>query len=353
MFRLDPTRTGRSPFVAPQSPKLVWSFDLGGPIAAAPAVSSGQIVVASLSGRVVALSLAGNPRWQTELGERIYGSPLVLGERIYLGVDKGHFVTLDAATGQVRARLDVDGDADTGAVPLADGGLAFAAGSTLYVLRADGAVRTRYKLRRKIYSSPALGRDGALFFGSQDDHLTALLPDGTTRFRVALGADADATPTIGDDGTVFIGTDAGEVWAVHPETGQVRWQTKVGGYVRGPLSITRAGLVLAATYGPTPAVVALDGADGREAFRFAIRGTGAREFGIHAAPIEDAQGTLLFGAQDDFVYALSPEGALLWKVRVGGDVDATLILADDGALYAGAEDGKLYAFRDAADAPPP
>src|SRR5690349_3235437 len=38
MLHLDPQHTNRSPFNGPTSPKVVWTFDTQGPIAAAPAV---------------------------------------------------------------------------------------------------------------------------------------------------------------------------------------------------------------------------------------------------------------------------------------------------------------------------
>ena len=41
------------------------------------------------------------------------------------------------------------------------------------------------------------------------------------------------------------------------------------------------------------------GADGLISGAFAIKGTGAKEFGIHGGPLEDADGALYFGAQDD------------------------------------------------------
>jgi outer membrane protein assembly factor BamB len=308
-------------------------------------VAGSLLIVASLSGKVSALTLDGSVRWTVELGERIYGSPLVSGDLVHVGVDKGKLVTLQASNGAVRARLDVDGDADTAPAPLPGGGAVFAAGKTLYALKPDGAVRFRYKLRRKVFSSPAVADDGAIAFGCQDDALHVLSPTGDERFRLPLGADVDASPSIGDDGTIYVGSDEGEVVAVRPD-GSRRWRQQVGGYVRGPLSVARDGAVLASTYGPAPAVVALDPGDGHELFRFGVRGTGAREFGIHGAPIEDAEGTLIFGAQDDRIYALSPDGKLVWKLEVGGDVDAAIVLAADGVLYAGSEDGKLYAVRE-------
>lgn len=324
---------------------MAWAYDAGGPIAAAPVVAGDLVVVASLSGRVAALTRSGEPRWSIELGERIYASPMVRGDELFVGVDAGSFVTLSASTGARRGRLAIKGDADTSPAPTPGGGLVFAAGSALFALRADGSVAFRHRVARKIFSSPAVADDGAIVFGSQGDALHALGPDGTPRFTVAVGADADASPAIGDDGTIYAGTDAGEVWAIGAD-GVVRWRAQLGGFVRGPLGVARSGRVLASTYGPAPAVFALDPRDGLTRWRFGVRGTGAREFGVHGAPLEDAAGSLIFGAQDDHVYALDGEGNLRWRLALGGDVDATLALADDGELYAGCEDGKLYALRD-------
>src|SRR5262249_1355689 len=118
-----------------------------------------------------------------------------------------------------------------------------------------------------------------------------------------------------------------------------------GGFVRGGLTVTRAGTVLAGTYGPAPRVVALDGATGQERWSFGIQGTGAAEFGIHGAPLEDAAGNLYFGAHDDRVYALDARGGPRWSFATGGDVDAPLVIGPGGTLYAGSDDGHLYALR--------
>jgi hypothetical protein len=56
--------------------------------------------------------------------------------------------------------LDVDGEADTAAAETPDGALVIAAGRVLYGLRADGAVRYRVAIPRKVYASPAIADDG-------------------------------------------------------------------------------------------------------------------------------------------------------------------------------------------------
>jgi outer membrane protein assembly factor BamB len=212
----------------------------------------------------------------------------------------------------------------------------------VHAVRPDGTVLWRVRVRGKCFSSPALGEDGMVYVGSQDHHFYAIGPDGQIRWSSDLGADVDSAPAVQDDGTVVVGTDNGEVVAFAPENGNIRWRAQVGGYVRGPISLGRDGTVLLGTYGPAPRLLALNPGDGSVRFAFSVPGTGAPEFGIHGGPTEDAVGRLYFGAQDDHVYCLNPDGTLLWKWKTGGDVDAPLVIAPDGRLLVGSDDGRLY-----------
>lgn len=346
MLHLDARHTNRSPFRGPREPAIAWTFDAGGPIEAAPALlDDGTIVVASLGGKVALLDAEGHAKASADLGDRVYGSPLVTNEGIFVGSDADRFFALDAK-GKVRWKLDTDGDADTGAALAPWGGIVFAAGRMIYAVRSNGDVAWRVKTRRKTFASPAIGDDGTAFVGSQDDHVYAIGPDGKIAWRTDVGGDADGAPSIADDGTVYVGTDKGEVLALAPADGAIRWRRDVGGFVRGTLSIARDGTILAGTYGPVPRVVALEPSQGELRWSFAVQGTGAPEFGIHGAPVEDADERLYFGAQDDFVYALARDGALLWKLKTGGDVDAPVVVAKDGTLLVGSDDGKLYAVRE-------
>jgi outer membrane protein assembly factor BamB len=309
-----------------------------------PAIShEGDVIVASLSGRVARLSPQGITAWTADLGERIYASPLLLGDAVILGSDAKRVVALSLATGKKRWELDVDGEADTAAAETPDGALVIAAGRVLYGLRADGAVRFRLKVPRKIYSSPAIADDGTIYVGAQDHHLYAVSPRGTVVWSRDLGGDVDCSPAVGDDGTIYAASDAGQVVAIAPQ-GDERWRTTVGGFVRGGLTVSRSGSVLAGTYGPGPRVVALDGATGVERWSFHIQGSGAAEFGIHGAPLEDAEGNLYLGAHDDSVYALDPAGRLRWAFPTRADVDAPLTIGPGSVLYVGSDDGHLYAL---------
>jgi len=191
----------------------------------------------------------------------------------------------------------------------------------------------------------AIDDDERIFFGSQDHHAYALSKEGKLVWSVDLGADVDASPALGDEGALFFGTDGDEVVRLDPADGHVVWRTPVGGYVRGPLSIARNGDVLAGVYGPSPRQVRMAAADGALGGEFAVQGTGAREFGVHGGAVEDEGGALLFGAQDDVVYAVDARGQLMWRFDSGGDVDAPITVLSDGTALFGSDDGVVYALR--------
>jgi outer membrane protein assembly factor BamB len=101
--------------------------------------------------------------------------------------------------------------------------------------------------------------------------------------------------------------------------------------------------VLAGVYGPSPREVRV-AADGGRVGAFSVAGPGSHEFGVHGGALEDDDGALVFGAQDDALYVVDAAGALEWRFVTGGDVDAPATLLSDGSLVVGSDDGKVYLF---------
>jgi outer membrane protein assembly factor BamB len=350
MLHGDPRHTHRSAGRATTTaPAVDWTRDVGGPVEAQVTASPDEqtLYAASLGGALTALARdKGTVRWTLALGDRVYAAPCIADDgTIYVGSDAKKFDAV-SPDGKVKWSLDTDGDADTGAAIAIDGSVVFAAGRTVYDVTPGGFVRWRFAAKRKVFGAPALGTTGRVFAGSQDHHVYALAPDGRLVWSVDLGADVDGAPAIDDHGSVFVGTDGDEIVRLDPDDGRVVWRTNVGGYVRGTLSVARNGDVLAGVYGPKPrAVRLLPG--GQIRGDFPIQGTGARDFGVHGGALEDAMGTLVFGAQDDAVYAVDAHGRLLWRFSTGGDVDAPATLLGDGTLVIGSDDGMVTAFRPA------
>ena len=349
MLHGDPRHTHRALGGAPRSaPAVLWSHDVGGPVEAQIATSADEqtLYVASLGGSLTALAREdGSERWSLPLGDRVYATPCVARHgTIYVGSDSKKFVAV-SPEGKVKWSLATDGDADTGPVMASDGIVVFAAGRTVYGVTPYGHLKWRFAAKRKVFTSPAIGPSGRVFFGSQDHRAYALTEQGALAWSVDLGADVDGAPAVGDDGAVFFGTDGDEIVRLDPDDGRLIWRANVGGYVRGTLSVTRSGDVLAGVYGPTPREVRVRAGDGSVIGQFAVQGTGAREFGVHGGALEDDTGAVLFGTQDDFVYAVGEASDLLWRFRTGGDVDAPVTLLGDGSVVVGSDDGRVYLLR--------
>ena len=342
MFHGDPQHRHRSLAHGPRVANVKWRVEVGGPVAAQVTASPDEstLYVATLGGSVMALARADGARqWSTALGDRVYSTPLVASDgTLYVGTDAKKLVALNAA-GTVLWRLEVDGEADSGAVLASDGTIVFAAGSFVHAARRGGDLAWRFAAKGKVFTAPALTADGYVIVGSQDHHVYALNQSGVLAWAVDVGADVDGSPAIDDAGAIYVGTDKGDIVKLDGH-GQLQWRTNVEGFVRGGLSIARNGDVLAGTYGPTPRVVRVS-AEGVVRGAFSIRGTGAREFGFHGGPLEDADGALFFGGQDDAAYALEPDGGVRFRHETGADVDAPLTLLSDGSLVVPSEDGSV------------
>jgi len=331
-----------------RQPEVAWSRDVGGPVEAQIVASPDEqtLYVASLAGTLTALATAdGAVKWSLPLDDRSYSTPCVADDgTVYVGSDAKKFLAV-TPEGKVKWTLETDGDADDSPVLAKDGTLVVGAGRMVYGLTPLGYVKWRFAAKRKVFSSPALSDDGRVYFGSQDHHAYAVSPQGKLLWSTDLGGDVDASPAVADDGAVFFGSDADEVLRLDPDDGHVVWRAAVGGYVRGALSVARNGDVLAGVYGPTPREVRLNAADGTMRGQVSVQGTGAREFGVHGGAMEDASGALVFGSQDDQVYAFDADGGKLWSFMTGGDVDAPVSLLSDGTVMVGSDDGRVYALR--------
>jgi outer membrane protein assembly factor BamB len=77
--------------------------------------------------------------------------------------------------------------------------------------------------------------------------------------------------------------------------------------------------------------------DGTRRWRLAAGGS------IRSSPAVGEDGTIYVGADDDYLYAVNPDGTLRWRIRAGGDVRSSPAIADDGTIYFGSEDDALYA----------
>lgn len=206
----------------------------------------GYIYVGADGGRVMQFSpghtQGDEPEWSFTTGPDIETAPALS--------DDGSIVYALGENGTVYAINASDGTSAWGSNPDTDGSyhdsnpVVDASGSaydgTIYIMNSDqdgieGAYLSSVKADGSGFnwervpvkdaaagspehskSSPAVGSDGTIYVGSDDDHLYAISPsDGSVKWRINLGADVRSSPTVGADGTVYVGSDDNKVWAIY------------------------------------------------------------------------------------------------------------------------------------------
>ena len=71
---------------------------------------------------------------------------------------------------------------------------------------ATNALKWAYTTGGAVVSSPAIGADGTVYVGSEDDKLYAIDPDGSLKWAYTTGGAVYSSPAIGADGTVYVGS---------------------------------------------------------------------------------------------------------------------------------------------------
>jgi outer membrane protein assembly factor BamB len=198
----------------------------------------------------------------------------------------------------------------------------------------NGKEKWDFATGKEVRSSPAIGPDGTIYFGSNDYKLYALFPNGTQKWSFATLGSIISTPAIGWDGTIYFGSQDGKLHALYPN-GTQRWEFLTGNSVFSSPVLDPDGIIYFGSY---------------DHYLYAIDPTGTMKWGfptgerIQSSPAIGPDGTIYFGSYDHYVYALFPNGTMKWKFDTGGYIDSSPGLGPDGTIYIGSFNGKIYAL---------
>jgi outer membrane protein assembly factor BamB len=301
--------------VSARNGRRLWTLPVGRCEAASPAVNRlgrGSVFETFLNrepcGRGSAqagdgevLAVAAGPshavRWRKNLGAT-ETSPLIVGNRIYVG---------DYA-GRVYALRGVDG-------------------KTIWTFQADGAVKGAIAYDR-----------GRLFFGAYDGRLYSLQAnDGKLIWRAQsnrdwLGGHGQfySTPSIAYS-RVYLGSTDGHVYSFGEQSGKLRWSYKTGGFVYGSPAVWRRRIFVGSY---DHYFYALDAATGAMRWKFHANGPISG-----SATVVD--GIVYFATLKRRTYGLDAlTGKQVWTLPDGA---FTPVVTDGKRLYVVGW-AKLYAF---------
>jgi outer membrane protein assembly factor BamB len=190
--------------------KPVWHFD-GEHIDTSPLVASGLVFAGSGYGKFSALCLGakdGKLRWQTPLELAAWGSPVLIGNRLYFGLGNGNFLaSADAPKGFVIC-------------------LAAATGKEIWRQALPDAVLTAIAAGTK-----------AVIAGCRDGNLYAFDPEsGTPRWKASAGGAVVASPLVSEREAAAISA-AGRLIVVNVETGEERARVEVSRFLGDEVTV--------------------------------------------------------------------------------------------------------------------
>jgi outer membrane protein assembly factor BamB len=365
MYRGNPEHTGvyRSGG-APDFGGIRWRFQTDGPIRSSPAVAGGRVYFGSADGHVYALDLQGRQIWKTDLGAGINSSPAVADGRVILQSHRGEIVALSADRGAVVWRVQTgpvipfewgfeSGDYyDSSPVVVGQRVWIGAGDGNLYALdAATGKEIWRFKTEGRIRSSPAMA-GGAVYVGSMDGSLYAVdAENGKLRWRfdtqgralksADFGFDRksiQSSPAVAD-GAVYLGGRDGFLYAVDAATGKERWRLEHSASWINTAPAVAAGRVYAGT-SDGRFIEAVEAETGKRAWRIPTRAT------VWGSPsvVGRAGGLVYVGDTGGTLHVIDVKsGQESWSYRLGGGILGAAVPAD-GMLLVGSNDGALSAI---------
>lgn len=233
-------------------------------------------------------------------------------------------------------------------------------------------LKWKFNAGNGIESSPAIGENGTIYFGTFSDNFFALNPDGTVKWKFSKENEQfRSSPTISRDGTIYFlaiydlkpqysghlgfKVDFGvpKLYALNQD-GTVKWDFVLGGLM--------SGLIYTPTIGEDGTIYAISGgadmpnATGGDTF-WAINPDGSEKWqfkteeAMFSAGALADDGTIYFGCADGNVYAVNPDGTEKWKFNTGPEAkakdhifDSVPSVGSDGTIYIGSYDKNLYAL---------
>ena len=240
------------------------------------ALGGDLFLIGNGDGHVYALDREdGSLRWTFETGHRVWSTPLIVEETVYVGSMDRSLYALDLGDGDVQ--WEFSGQGAFGAQPaLADGTLYIGAfDDAVYAIDAEtGEERWAFQGEDWFWGKPAL-YEGVVYVVDVKGRVYALDAEGGEEiWQQSLVTDQNqpvpvrAGPTLSNDNDrLFISAQSGSLYALDITDGFVDWSVPAEG--RGLSEpVVDKSLVYQSLVLGTVRVRALDAVDGREAWAF-------------------------------------------------------------------------------------
>jgi outer membrane protein assembly factor BamB/expansin (peptidoglycan-binding protein) len=183
------------------------------------------------------------------------------------------------------------------------------------------------------YSSPAIGSDGTIYIGSQDNNLYAINSTGTFKWKYPTNGVINSSPAIGNDGTIYVGSYDNNLYAINPN-GTLKWSYPTGAMVTSSPAIGSDGTIYVGSWNSNLYAITPAGA---------LSWTYKTGNQIYSSPAIGSDGTIYVGSVDYSLYAIDPTGGVKWSYATNGAIQTSPAIGNDGTVYFGNDGNTFYA----------
>jgi outer membrane protein assembly factor BamB len=341
MFRHDLKHTGRTPYTGPATPTVAWTFPANDGITSSPSIGHDGTIYVGAGGYYDRFGLGTGGGDSSLYAINPDGSL-----KWQFKTDFGSY----AAGIFSSPAIGSNGTIYFGALD-----------HYIYALEDSGTYgKLKWKVEpaeHPVYSSPAVGYDGTVYIGSLDFSLYAIDSNGTIKWSHTTTWCVFSSPAIGSDGAIYVGSKNHLLYALEDSAtyGKRRWWYFAGQFYDGHLidsspAIGPDGTIYFGTdpygaWGITPVAV--------DTSFWAVNPDGTLKWafetgdGVESSPAIGPDGTIYFGSYDSCLYAVTDngnEGVLKWKFPTDGPIDCSPTVDGNGIIYFGSRDSTLYAL---------
>ena len=203
-FRSGLANLGEVSGGAPLNNSTLWEVETDGPVLSSPVVTGDRVYVGTMDGELLCLNaFTGREIWSTDLGMAIESTPAVSEGRVYVGSDSGDLTCLDTIDGTIIWNATTNGEIKSS--PAVVGDKVFV-GSNDFDMHcfdiADGTEIWTFSTDGYVYSSPAVV-DDRIYFGSCDGNMYALNATTGEKLWAFHSAYCPAAPAVTEDLVIF------------------------------------------------------------------------------------------------------------------------------------------------------
>jgi outer membrane protein assembly factor BamB len=311
--------------IEPESGAEIWRFKTGGEIRSTPAIGPDKtIYVSSLDKRLYAIKPDGTLKWTFNVGDYMLSSPAMdsNGQTIYIGAEDG---ALYAVSSSLRFKWKFQTPGGMISTPsighdgIEDVVYFGASDRRIYaVSAATGNLKWSFPTHASECTSPVIDQNGRVYTGecrSVDDEgenfsFYCINPDGSMYWKLHDNSGFCSPPVIGPDGMIYVGSRNGTLFALNAN-GQIIWSAAPdpSGEILASPALGSNGVIYAGNkknsfFSLQQPVLDETGDTGNQSPETWVFTTGGEV--RFSSPVIDANGTIYFGCQDQYVYAINP-----------------------------------------------